>query len=73
MASQYNTLSGPTPLPPGLQALIDRGMLSRVQAEEVTLFASNVHDAVCRGEMTVSQADAMGQMLGLQYARRRLQ
>jgi len=59
----------PNALQPGLQSLIDRGLLSRCQAEEVTAFAGEIHDAVIRGEMTLGQADAMGQMLGVRYAR----
>lgn len=60
-------------LQPELQALIDRGMLTRAQADEVTAFAVEVQEAVCRGEMTLRQAETMGQMLGVRYgqARRR--
>lgn len=61
-------------LAPGLQQLIHRGLLSRAQAEEVTAYAAEVHDAVTRGEMTLSQAETLGAMLGLRYqSRRRLQ
>ena len=55
-------------LAPGLQLLIDRGTLSRAQADEVTAFAEQVNGAVSRAEMTLAQAEAMGRLLGLRYA-----
>jgi hypothetical protein len=55
-------------LAPGLQLLIDRGTLSRAQADEVTAFAEQVDAAVSRREMTLAQAEAMGSLLGLRYA-----
>jgi hypothetical protein len=55
-------------LAPGLQRLIDRGTLSRAQADEVTAFAEQVDDAVSRREMTLAQAETMGRLLGLRYA-----
>ena len=57
-------------LEPGLQALIDRGLLSRAEAADINFFSSEVALAVSRGAMTPTQADAMGQMLGLRHARR---
>jgi hypothetical protein len=44
-------------------------MLSRALAEEVTAFATEIDAAVSRGEMTLSQAEAMGHMLGVRHAK----
>lgn len=56
----------PTPaLEPGLRLLIDRGILSRAQLDETTAFAVAVRRAVSRGEVTVSQARMIRQMLGV--------
>jgi hypothetical protein len=45
-------------------------MLSRAQADEVTAFATEIDEAVSRGEMTLGQAEAMGHMLGVRHAQR---
>lgn len=69
-------------LQPGILLLIDRGILSRASAAETsdraTAFAAEVGGAVARGDMTLDQADTLGQMLGLRAVepandRRRLQ
>lgn len=54
-------------LKPCLQDLIDRGILSRAQFE-TAVFANDVVRAVSRGDVTPSQADTMGQMLGVRAA-----
>jgi hypothetical protein len=60
---------GPAPaLHPGLQLLIDRGILARVQANDAAAFEQEVFGAVSRGEVTPSQASTMGQMLGVRAA-----
>lgn len=56
------------PLHPELNALIDRGLLTCRQAAEVTAFACEIHGAVARGEITLAQADALGQLLGVRHA-----
>lgn len=70
----------PPALHPGLQLLIERGILSRAVSDEtpevVTAFAARVDDAVSRGEVTLAQAAALRQMLGMRgsrHARRGLQ
>lgn len=55
-------------LHPELNALIDRGLLARAQAGEAPAFADELRAAVARGELTLAQADALGQLLGVQHA-----
>jgi hypothetical protein len=62
----------PTPgtaLHPGLQSLIERGILSQAASSETpeatTAFAAAVARAISRGEMTPRQASTLGQMLGV--------
>lgn len=55
-------------LHPGLQLLIDRGILARVRANDATAFERDVVGAIERGEVTPSQASTMGQMLGIRAA-----
>ncbi len=55
-------------LNPELNALIDRGLLTCRELAEVTAFAREINAAVARGEMTLPQADALGQLLGVQCA-----
>lgn len=52
---------------PGLQQLIERGILSRAQLEGA-VFANDVVRAVSRGDVTPDQADTIGQMLGVRAA-----
>lgn len=58
----------PNALHPELTALVDRGLLSRAEALEVEALECEINAAVARGEMTTQQADALGQMLGVQFA-----
>jgi hypothetical protein len=79
----YEHAPNPAPAPalhPGLDLLIERGILSRAvsdgRPEVATAFAARVDDAVTRGEVTPTQAAALRQMLGLRstrHARRSLQ
>jgi hypothetical protein len=55
-------------LHPGLNALVDRSLLTGREAADLTALASAIQDAVTRGEMTLAQADALGQLLGVRYA-----
>jgi len=58
----------PNALHPELAALVERGLLSRAEALEIRALEREINTAVERGEMTIEQADALGQMLGVQYA-----
>ena len=59
-------------LPPSIQMLIDRGVLSRAIAEErpgeASAFVAQIRAAVSRGEVTSAQASTLRQMLGFRYA-----
>jgi hypothetical protein len=57
-----------TALHPRLNALVDRGLLTCGQADEVTAFAGAIRDAVARGEMTATQGDTLGRLLGVRHA-----
>lgn len=61
----------PPALHPELQQLIERGLLSRAEALEISTLAVEIDAAARRGEMTLAQAEALGQMLGLRYGESR--
>jgi hypothetical protein len=60
------------PLHPELNALIDRGLLTRAEAADVSALVVEIGHAVARavsrGEMTLDQAGALGRLLGVAYA-----
>ena len=64
----------PYPLHPELNALIDRGLLTRAEAADVSAVVVEIGGAVARcvarGEMTIEQAGDLGRLLGVQYAER---
>lgn len=61
----------PPALHPDLHRLIERGLLSRAEALEISTLAVEINEATRRGEMTIAQAEALGQMLGLRYGENR--
>lgn len=61
----------PPALHPELQQLIERGLLSRAEALEISTLAVEIDAAARRGELTLGQAEALGQMLGLRYGESR--